>query len=315
MAYASISGRARTSSRNPQAHAICDRCGCRYNLKDLSFQYDWRGPVLQNLRILVCPPCIDTPQEQLRTIVLPADPVPVLNARPQDFTIASTDYRTISEPPVIDPVTGIPIPGRTLRITEDCQNRTLLPFGVPVGLNPNTVMPLNGTVTYGVQLNLVSVSSNGSATVTVTCGAVHNLQPNYQVSVSGLADNSADGFYSVTVLTATAFTYMTYGSINANALLTPTTRIITCLIGLPRGYEVIPKITGPSLTPGIGVQVCFFEQESGDGMFFLEDGSGFLQLESCNNFGPTLSLIELENQSGTVLLEDSSGSIALEVSL
>lgn len=39
-----------------------------------------------NLRILVCRPCMDKPQEQLRTIILPPDPEPVQNPRQEQYT-------------------------------------------------------------------------------------------------------------------------------------------------------------------------------------------------------------------------------------
>jgi hypothetical protein len=238
MAYASLSGRARTSAKKPQAHAICDRCGARYNFVDLQWQYDFRGPIVQNLRILVCKHCLDIPQEQLRAIVLPVDPEPIINARTQDFVTAETNYRTLSAPTVTDHTTGLPIPGTTLRVTEDCQNRTIDPFGEPVGLTQDAVMPYNGAVkrAYSVPLSILSITADGSATVTVTCSTVHNLVTSNQISVAGCAEPAADGFYSVTVLTATAFTYMTYGSIDAASLLTPTTRIVTALVGVPLGY-------------------------------------------------------------------------------
>jgi hypothetical protein len=131
MGYASRSGRARTSSSNPQAHAICDRCGFRYNNTDLKFQFDWRGTSLQNLRILVCSTCYDTPQQQLRALTLPADPVPIMNARVQDFVAASTDYRATSGQNTVDPVTGLTIPGTTARITQDNANRVAQETGEP----------------------------------------------------------------------------------------------------------------------------------------------------------------------------------------
>jgi hypothetical protein len=46
---------------------------------------DWAGVQLINKRILVCPKCLDKPQQQLRAIVLPADPVPIRNPRPEPF--------------------------------------------------------------------------------------------------------------------------------------------------------------------------------------------------------------------------------------
>jgi hypothetical protein len=75
-------GRARVDPRYPQAFAWCDRCQFQFNLVDLQWQYQWAGAQLQNKRILVCNRCLDKPQEQLRTITLPADPVPVMYPRP-----------------------------------------------------------------------------------------------------------------------------------------------------------------------------------------------------------------------------------------
>lgn len=75
-------GRARVSFRNPAAFAICDRCGFRYNHNALSFQYDWRGAQMQNLQVLVCKPCLDVPQSQMKAYTPSPDPIPIRNARP-----------------------------------------------------------------------------------------------------------------------------------------------------------------------------------------------------------------------------------------
>ena len=300
MAYASIAGRARTSSRSPSAHAICDRCGGKFNFVDLHWQYDWRGAVIQNLRILVCRECLDKPQEQLRAIVVPADPTPIMNARTEPFCIDETTFRSLSGE-TIDPETGIPIPSTILRVTEDCLNRTIDPFGLPVGLTQNAVMPYNGAIqkAFGVPLQLLSVVSNDTATVTVTCSKVHGLQTNDQISVEGLADTDACGFFSVTVLTATAFTYMCYGSIPSQSLLTPTTLMITCLVGLPCDYEQIPQLIGPNLF----YVVCYILLESG-GYLVLEDGSGDIILESCS--GAVAAANDILDNYGAVVT-DSDG--------
>ena len=47
---------------------------------------------LQNIRLLVCKPCYDTPNQQLRTIILPPDPLPVFNPRPQRYTVTVPSY-------------------------------------------------------------------------------------------------------------------------------------------------------------------------------------------------------------------------------
>ena len=132
MAYASRAGRARTSARNPQAHAICDRCGARYNHVNLSWQYDWAGAGLVNKRLLVCNRCYDEPQQQLRAIVIPADPVPIINPRVQDFVGASQDTRT-TQGNTTDAVTGLPIIGGASRITQTNQVRVKQQTGEPPG--------------------------------------------------------------------------------------------------------------------------------------------------------------------------------------
>lgn len=236
MAYASRSGQARTSAKNPRAFGVCFRCGRWWNRDRLVFQFDWRGAQLQNLYILVCPPCLDVPQEQNRSITLPADPVPIFYPSVEDFAGDETNRRVAYAPPVIDQATGLPLPRPVYRVTEDCQNRAVNPFGIPSGETQDAVMPWNGVKAYDIVLPVLSVSGDGTATVTVTCSAVHNLHPNDQVSVEGLNFGPATGMYSVKVPTATQFTYMTYGANPAGSLLTPTTRIVNCIIGLPREY-------------------------------------------------------------------------------
>lgn len=241
MAYASQSGRARTSASNPQAHAICDRCGFRYNHVNLKWQFDWRGAALQNIKILVCETCYDKPQEQLRAIVVPADPTPIVNARVQDFATAETNYQTVTTATTIDPTTGIPIPPSTILNAQNGASFTTTPYGAPIGLDQDAVMPLNGTTHYGTVLPVLSVSSTGSTTITVTCSAVHGLSTNDQVSIEGLLNAAANGMYSVTVTTATAFTYQTNTAIPSGTLFTSGSRIVTALVGLPYGYTQIPQ--------------------------------------------------------------------------
>lgn len=238
-------GRASVSSRNPRAFGICDRCGFLYNHDQLQWQFDYAGAGLINKRILVCDPCLDTPQNQLRSIILPADPVPIENPRVQDYAYAETTTIAVSQGAQTDPTTGIPIYPTVSLITEDGQSLTTQPIGQPVGLDQSAVMPLNNQTTYRVALPLLSVIANGTNTITVTCSAPHGLSTNDQIAVEGLSKNAADGFYSVTVTTATAFTYQTNSAIPAGGLLQGTTLMVTALVGLPYGYTQIPQ-TGPA---------------------------------------------------------------------
>ncbi len=109
MGYASRSGRAKTDPRNPRAFAICDRCALWYNHHQLKWQYDWAGASLINKRILVCDTCYDEPQNQLRAIVLPADPVPIVNPRVEPYAWDEIDRRQLSGYNTVSPTTGIPV--------------------------------------------------------------------------------------------------------------------------------------------------------------------------------------------------------------
>lgn len=181
-------GRAKVSTRNPEAFAICDNCGFLYNHSELRWQFQWAGNKLVNLRQLVCRRCNDLPQNQLRAIVLPADPMPIQNPRVNNWRAAETNYRTTSGQDTIDPTTGIPIPGTVMRITENDDNRVTQQTGEPPGgrnLAPgtdpnapgnddpglpydNTSVPLTGYLGYPVPAVFDLVDSSGNSLVTST---------------------------------------------------------------------------------------------------------------------------------------------------
>jgi hypothetical protein len=213
-----------------------------YNHVDLQWQYDWAGASLINKRMLVCKPCLDTPQEQLRAIILPADPVPIVNPRVEPYAYDSTDYETTTEPPIIDPTTGIPIQQGQNIITQDGQNVVMQPVGVPTGYTGNAVMPIQEGIVYAQNIPYLSVSSIGTNVITVTCSTPHGLATNDQISVQGLTDPKACGMFSITVTTATAFTYSPTQIIPAGTLQQSSTQMITAIMGLPYGFVQIPQV-------------------------------------------------------------------------
>jgi len=83
VAFSYIHGKIRLNARRPLGRRTCDRCGTQYSRDELSWQYQWAGATLQNLRLLVCPTCMDKPNPQLRTYVPPPDPLPFFNPRPE----------------------------------------------------------------------------------------------------------------------------------------------------------------------------------------------------------------------------------------
>lgn len=240
MGFASKQGRAPTNPNAPESKGVCMRCGLWYARSALVNQTQWRGASLLPLYIFVCRDCLDVPSEFLRAISIPADPLPVYLALPEPFAQDETDFQTISAPTVYDPVTGIPIPSTTTLITQDGQNLTTQPYGEPTGLIQNAIAPLQGQVHYGVKLPILSLIANGTCTISATCSTPHGLTTNNQIAVEGVTDGGAAGFYSVTGVSATAFTYQTINPVSAKSLLTSTTNIVTANIGLPYGYQTIP---------------------------------------------------------------------------
>jgi hypothetical protein len=250
MAYASKLGRARISPSSPSAAGRCDRCGFIVTRKDMIWQYEWRGAALQNTYILVCNRCLDVPQENRRAIVLPADPIPIVQPRVEPYLADETDYRVTTAKSLTDPTTGIPVPQGQQLVTLDGHDRTTQPIGRPSNLAQSAIMPLSQVVHYGPTLSVLSLNSDGFYTVTVTCSTPHNLSTNSQVSVQGAAANEADGSYSVIVTSALAFTYTTINPTPQGGLLTGGTRIWSMLVGIPLGYDQIPQTQNP-VTPTV----------------------------------------------------------------
>jgi len=162
-------GRAQVNANSPRAFARCDRCGFIYNHSDLKFQFDFRGPQLQNLRILVCKPCTDIPQPQLKPIILTQDPMPVINARPEDFDYANNDYRVtmdgayrVTMPTGSNNFIGTATISGTVLTVLSVTSGTLSVNNVitGVGFNTPTVIASLGTGTGGIGTYNVTVSQN-----------------------------------------------------------------------------------------------------------------------------------------------------------
>ena len=273
MAYRSH-GRAQVNTTSPRAFARCDRCGFIYNHADLKFQFDFRGPQLQNLRILVCKPCTDNPQPQLKPIILTQDPMPVMNARPEDYYYANTGNLSIVEPLTYDAKTGIPTPVSNPITTQDGEGISTQMVGPPLGLDPDAVMPLQGSVAFNIIIPALSISTTGTNVVTVTCSATHNLSENDQVSIYGTAIWQIMGFYSVHVVSATVFSYEIVPFISAGEYITETTRIATCKIGLPTGFLRIPIL---QLEPIHTANTPYFWKNNQDQpIYFTNDGGEVL---------------------------------------
>lgn len=154
-------GRATVNPTAPRAFARCDRCGFLYNHADLRFQYDYRGPRLTNLRFLVCETCYDKPQPQLKPLLLTQDPLPVINARPENYLYAETGNRTTS--------------GQYLTPNSVVGNG----FAVTFYFNIDSSVAAVNVGSFIVVSNMVPESYNGTFVVTASSNT-----PNWTISVA-----------------------------------------------------------------------------------------------------------------------------------
>lgn len=68
---------------NPRARGRCDRCDFVGFRDELRWEMRYAGDRLVRNGLLVCPRCLDVPQPQDRVIILPVDPEPVRDPRPE----------------------------------------------------------------------------------------------------------------------------------------------------------------------------------------------------------------------------------------
>lgn len=231
-------GRARVSTRNPQAFAICDKCGFLYNHVDLSWQFDWNGASLINKRQLVCRRCNDIPQNQLRAIVLPADPMPVKNPRIESYRADTADQRQISGFNTVDPITGIPVPGGDIRVTTSNGDAT---NDVRVVQEVGPLLGIDTRATPNQPIPLQSVTSDNTYTITVVTKSPHGLATGNIVGIQGLSNRMAMGAFTITVVDSVTFTYITTFPVSAATLNDSTSLLVPMAVGLPYNFVQVPK--------------------------------------------------------------------------
>jgi hypothetical protein len=193
---------------------------------------------MQNLRILVCETCYDAPQQQLRAIVVPADPVPIENPRIEYFVDDESNTRITSGQNTVDPITNIPVINGNTRITQDDQTRSTQQTGEPSGgLNQLPGTDPNA-ITYR---NVKNAVNNGSGLIRLTMATTNGLITGQTVivqTVNGVP--AANGNWTITVVNSTqidlqgsSFTgfYISGGYVINNP-------------SLPYGFTQIPQ-TGP----------------------------------------------------------------------
>jgi hypothetical protein len=240
MGYASKSGRARTDARNPQAFGVCDRCAIWYNRVNLTWQYDWAGASLVNKRILVCRTCYDTPQNQLRAIIIPADPVPIVNPRVEPYQWDEIDRRQVSGYNTVNSQTGIPVQQGDTRVTSIDDLATEDPrVTQQTGEAPYGTNQLPGTDPNAVTYRTVTGAvDNGSGLIQLTIATTNGMITGQRVTVQevgGVANSS--GNWAITVISNTQIDLQ---SSTFSGAYTSGGYVINNP-SLPRGFTEIPR--------------------------------------------------------------------------
>ena len=109
MAWLNYRGRVRVDPQNPRGYGVCDFCGIQYQLERLEYQTEWQGPVLRRTGFRQCPVCLDRPNMQLRTVILPPDPVPLKDPRPELYQDPAPGYPYNAAMPQPASVNGFPL--------------------------------------------------------------------------------------------------------------------------------------------------------------------------------------------------------------
>jgi hypothetical protein len=224
-------GRAEVNPERPRAFGCCDLCGFLYNLHTLRWKFDFAGPMLQNFRILVCDTCYDTPQPQRKPVIVPPDPLPVANARPEFYTADETDYRVTQD-------------GR-IRITQDGQDR------VVQSSQWNSFPTLTAT-------------GDGS-TATVTFSSTVIIPVGTKITVTGINPASYNGSYVVTASSGGSVSFAnttTTSQSIAGSLIVPALSGLACQNSFPTltttGTGTIATLTysGPAIPIGTTITVA-----------------------------------------------------------
>jgi hypothetical protein len=204
-------GRARVSPRNPVAFAICERCGFLYNHTDLSYQFDWRGTRLQNLRIQVCQSCTDKPFEHNRVIILPPDPIPIANPSPE-FNVSNNNPLSLPGPNW-DPLRLLPISGLSSLVTRNGNIGNLTGgAGVDAAFSgivdySTTLLPASSLPAYGgYTLGPSKRSYNGALRVPSLNGLLNYIGQNWAAQPGAGFAQTSSLTYQVATVSLAGFT-------------------------------------------------------------------------------------------------------------
>lgn len=118
----------------------------------MQFQYDFMGGSSpQSLGLLVCGKCLDDMNWQQKLLILPPDPRPIFNTRPEPYIVDETSWMTTQDGDIITSetnetfITPIPNPNSTEGVADQAAvdfeteggDVIITEDGVPFDYEPN----------------------------------------------------------------------------------------------------------------------------------------------------------------------------------
>lgn len=109
--------RAPTNPFSPEPVGFCERCSFKYPLAQLLWQTQQIGLTVRNIRLRVCPRCLDEPSPFLAPPIIRGPEGVVRDPRP--FIYDSTYFATGPSPPTPEAIEGPPDVGPIYMIGDD----------------------------------------------------------------------------------------------------------------------------------------------------------------------------------------------------
>jgi hypothetical protein len=206
---------------SPRAWGTCDRCGFVWNLNRLQFQYAYQGSMMpQNTNMLVCDNCLDPLNPQDMPYILPPDPLPVYNARPENYDLDESSYLGTQDDDTIttqddEPITvNIPSPSQAANASK-LVSTILAPSGsVAVAyLDLFSGDPVSGGVSILSAITGSSTRTNIAASLTTVNGVARN--PDY-IAISEESASQTNISYVAIYDAATSGTLLMSGPCSAS---------------------------------------------------------------------------------------------------
>jgi|ERR1700680_2079039 len=239
MAYRYHPKNTEVDSDNPRAWAAADCCGFQWPLHQLRWQYSYRGTTTpQNTRFLVCPKHIDPLNPQDSPVILPPDPLPIYNARPENYTLDEASFLITQDGSIITTESGLDL------ITPEPRN----PDDSPLTVHLACAMKYHLGSVASVFLDLFNGNPTGSAGVSVLAAITGSAtrtniasQLTTTITTQTIATNTSPIVVTASSLSAININYAgLYNAASGGALLTSG---VLSVVGPP-----------PSITVGAPVQ-------------------------------------------------------------